>query len=127
MSKNVSSWLTIGVAVVGGVALFVGSWLGGHPVLGLGMFALMLAFSAGTVLVARGSETVRHLLDGRDERITAIDVRATAASAIVTILAIIAGAVVELAHGRSGEPYTWLAGIAGLTYIVSVIALRFRG
>jgi hypothetical protein len=35
--------------------------------------------------------------------------------------------LVEVARGHSGTPYTWLGALAGLTYILAVAYLRWRG
>ena len=123
---NRTFWLTPAIGVLAGIAFLAGSWRGGHPGWGIGMLAFMLALSAAIVVVARYSETVRHLLDRRDERITRIDLLATAASGVAIILSIIVGSVVELARGHSGDPYTWLASIGGLTYLGVVVVLWFR-
>ncbi len=65
--------------------------------------------------------------DGRDERFALIDLRATALAGTVTIVAILVAWIVELAAGRDGDPYTWLASVAGLAYILAVALLRWRG
>jgi cobalamin biosynthesis protein CobD/CbiB len=119
-------WITPAVAVAGGIAYLVASVLGGHPVLGVVLLLMMLAFAALLVLVAQHSETVRGLMDHRDERIAGIDLRATALTGVVLSLAVIGGAVVDLERGRSGTPYTWLAVVGGVTYIVSVVVQRVR-
>jgi hypothetical protein len=64
------------------------------------------------------SETIRGLCgDGRDERFQRIDIHATAFAGTVVITAIIVGFVVELAHGRDGDPYTWLGALGGVAYL----------
>src|SRR5262245_46672382 len=115
------TWLAPGFALLAGVVFLIGSWLGGHPGVGAVMLGIMVAFAAGLLLVSRYSETVRGLLDHRDERLSAIDLRATAAAGGVLILVVIGAAVVELARGHSGAPYTWLGAVAGVTYVISVV------
>jgi hypothetical protein len=119
-------WSTPAVSVVFGVVYLAAAWHSGHPWLGVGMLAVMVAFGGGLLLAARRSETVRGLLDRRDERIVNIDLRATAASGLAVILAVIAGAVIELARGHSGVPYTWLAAIGGVVYLAAVVVQRIR-
>lgn len=119
-------WVTPAIAALGGVAYLVASAAGGHPLLGVVQLAVMLVFAAGLVLAAQHSETIRGLMDRRDERLTTIDLRATAFTGLVLILAILAAAFVELGRGHSGAPYTWLGAIGGLSYIVAVIVLRVR-
>jgi hypothetical protein len=84
--------------------------------------------AAGVVFLAgRRSETVRGLLDRRDERLSAIDVRAAATSGLVLILVVIGAAVVELARGHSGAPYTWLGAVSGLAYLAAIAVQRIKG
>jgi hypothetical protein len=74
------------------------------------------------------SETVRGLRgDGRDERFAQMDMRATAVSGLVVIVALIVAWLVEIARGHSGNPYSWLLAISGLSYLITVIILRWRG
>jgi hypothetical protein len=119
-------WVTPAVGVVAGAAFLVSAWIGGHPVVGVVAAAIMVVFSVGVVLAARRSETVQGLLDRRDERLVSIDLQATAVAGLATIIAICAGAFVELARGHSGAPYTWLGAVAGVAYLAAVTALRLR-
>jgi len=64
--------------------------------------------------------------DGRDERWAMIDTRATALAGLVVITAIIIGFFVEIAHGRSGAPYTWLGALAGIAYLAGLVIGRWR-
>ncbi len=41
-------------------------------------------------------------------------------------LGIMVAFVVQLARGHNGNPYTWLAAIAGATYMIAVLVLRAR-
>ena len=41
--------------------------------------------------------------------------------------AIIIAFLVEVAHGHSGSPYSWLGAIAGIAYLAAVIIFRVRG
>ncbi len=120
-------WATPAVGLLAGVAYFVAATVSGHPALGGVLFGIMLAFTVAILLASRRSETVRGLLDRRDERIVRIDLVATAAAGVVVILAVLAGAVVELARGHSGQPYIWLGVVAGLVYVGAVVVQRVRG
>jgi hypothetical protein len=115
------------VCVVFGLGYLAAGIIGGHTVIGLAELGLMLLAAAGTVVAGRRSETVRGLIDRRDERLRGIDLRATAAAGQVVILAVIVGAMVELARGHSGTPFIWLGALAGVTYVVSVVIERVRG
>ncbi len=87
-----------------------------------------LAFTGAVVAFGGRSETIRGIRgDIRDERFQRIDIHATAFAGFVVIVTVIVGFLVEIAHGRSGNPYTWLGAIAGVSYIAAVIFMRVRG
>lgn len=120
-------WATPILSVFIGIVYLVGFSIGGKP--GQGMFglALMVAFGAALALLGRRSETVRGLLDHRDERIAGIDLRATAVTASAMIAAVLVGFVVDIARGGSGWPYDMIGAVGGLTYVLTVGYLRLRG
>jgi uncharacterized membrane protein len=123
---NGKYWATPIFGVAMGIVYLVVFSIGGRPVDGLIGLGVMLAFSVAIVLAGRRSETVRGLLDHRDERISAIDLRATAITALVMILAVLAGFVIQVARGQSGWPYDMLAAAGGVTYLAAVVVLRLR-
>jgi hypothetical protein len=45
----------------------------------------------------------------------------------ILALVIVAAAVADLARGGNGAPYTWLAAVAGVTYVGAVLAFARRG
>jgi hypothetical protein len=114
-----------GVAM--GVVYLVALSIAGSPVWGVLALAMMVAASGGLLLARRRSETVKGLLDRGDERIAAIDLRATAITALALIAVILIAFVVQIARGQSGWPYSMLGFVGGVTYIVAVIVLRVRG
>jgi hypothetical protein len=120
-------WATPILSVFIGIVYLVGFSIGDKP--GQGMFglALMVAFGVALALLGRRSETVRGLLDHRDERIAGIDLRATAVTASAMIAAVLVGFVVDIARGGSGWPYDMIGAVGGLTYVLTVGYLRLRG
>jgi hypothetical protein len=124
--SRLTFWATPAFCLLAGVAYLVAAWSAGEPRLGVVLLGIMLVFGAGIVLASRYSETVRGLLDRRDERISGIDLRATAAAGVALILCVIGGAVVELARGRSGAPYTWMALVTAVVYIAALVVQRVR-
>ena len=110
-----------------GLGVFVASWLGGQ--LGSGVFglAVMAGFGLFLLLAAGHSETIRGLTIKGDERFAQIDLVATALAGLAVITALIVAWLVQVAEGHSGSPYTWLAAVGGLTYILAVALLRWRG
>jgi hypothetical protein len=122
-----SRWFLPLFALALGGVMFGAQWISGHPGAGLVSFAI-LALTGAVVLFGGRSETIRGLRgDMRDERFQRIDIHATAFAGFVVIVAIIAGFLVELAHGRDGNPYTWLGALAGVAYIAAIVAGRLRG
>ena len=122
-----SRWFVLALCVaLGGIVLLAG-WLGGQLVSGLIGLGVMTCFGL-VVAFASGSETIRGLRgDGRDERFALIDIKATAITGHVLIIAVVVGFLVETARGHSGNPFTWLGAIAGLTYVLAVAYFRWRG
>ena len=120
-------WVLPLLSLLIGIAYLLAATVGGKPQLGLEMFGIMAAFAVGIVVLGGRSETIRGLRgDERDERFAMLDLRATAYTALVLILAILGGFIYEIARGRGGAPYFWLGALAGVTYLVCVIVLRFR-
>jgi len=56
-----------------------------------------------------------------------MDLRATALTGQVLIIAVIVGWLVEVAEGHSGNPAQWLASLGGFSYLVAIALLRWRG
>lgn len=120
-------WATPALCVLFGL-VFLLAFLASHqPLAGALALAVMVAAGVLSVVLGRYSETVRGLMDRQDERIVSIDQRAITGAAMVMVLALIAGTVVEVARGHSGAPYTWLAAVFGLTYLGALAVLRLRG
>jgi hypothetical protein len=127
MHVTKTRWFLPLFAVALGLVMLVAQWIGGNALSGLGSLGIMTAFGA-VVLFGGRSETIRGLRgDGRDERFRQIDIHATAVAGLAVIIAIIVGFVVELAHGRSGNPYGWLGAIGGLAYLAAIVVFRLRG
>ncbi len=127
MANRHVRWVTPAVGLIIGIGYLVAGWAGGNLLFGLLGFGIMAVFSVGLLLVARRSETVRGLLDRRDERIVAIDWQATAVAGAVVIGAIIVAFIVEIARGQDGAPYYCLGALGGVTYMLAVLVLRLRG
>ena len=127
MRVTETKWLMPFFCVALGLVVFAAQWIGGDAGSGLVSLGIMWGFGA-LILLGGRSETIRGLRgDGRDERFKTIDIHATALSGLAVIIAIIVAFVVELARGRSGEPYTWLGAVAGISYLIAVVVLRVRG
>ena len=79
MSRKYPATPIFGAAM--GVVYLVALSIAGQPVWGVLALAIMVAFSGALLLARRRSETMKNLLDRKDERISAIDLRATAITA----------------------------------------------
>jgi len=124
---SVSRWLMPAGCVLFGCVMLLAGWLGHQLVTGLIGLVVMACFGLFVALAGR-SETIRGLRgDGRDERFAQIDLRATAATGMVLIVAVIVAFLVEIARGHDGSPYTWLGALAGVAYVAAVAFLRWRG
>jgi hypothetical protein len=125
--RNRGYWATVVLGVGIGIVYLIGFAAGGKPLLGVGALAIMVAFTGALLLAGRRSETVRGLLNHRDERISAIDLRATAVTALAMIAVILVGFVVSIARGGSGWPYDMIGFVGGLAYVAGVVYFRVRG
>lgn len=115
------------VSLAIGLAYLLAGWAGGNLAFGLTGLAIMTALAVVLLLVRRRSETVRGLLDRRDERINQIDLKATAFAGSAVIAAVIVAFIVEIARGHDGSQYAWLGAVGGTAYILGVLVLRVRG
>jgi hypothetical protein len=122
-----TKWFLPAFCVVLGVGVLAAQWIGGDPRSGLYSLAILTGFGL-LVLLGGRSETVRGLRgDGRDERFRMIDLAATAFAGIVLVSVIIVMWMVELARGHDGNPYGALGALGGLSYLVAIAFMRWRG
>ena len=111
-----------------GVLLFAASAIGGQPILGLGMFAVMAVYSAVLVVFGDRSETI-GVLGGRpaDERLASFNILATAIAGTVAVVVAIVGFLWAIAHGQSGNDFAVVAAAAGIGYLAAILWFRWRG
>jgi hypothetical protein len=118
-------WLT-SVSILLGLGCLAAFWVGGNPWQGLFSFLLLAAFGAVFAVGGR-SDAIRGLRgDGRDEYWRQLDWDATGLAGGLLILVVVGMCMWEWAHGRDGTPYTQLGAIAGVAYVVALVALRLR-
>jgi hypothetical protein len=122
-----SRWLLPLFCLGLGVVIFLVTWLGGQLVAGLISLGLFVAFGLLILVLTGRSETVRGLTVGRDERFAQIDLRATAFAGLVVLITMIVAWLVQIAQGRSGNPYGWLLAVSGLAYLLAIALFRWRG
>lgn len=109
-----------------GVGCLIAFWIGDN--LRQGLFSLALLGGLGVLFALGGrSETIRGLRgDGRDEYWSALDRDATLLAGLALIVVLIGLCFWEWAHGRDGSPYSQLAAIGGVAYVLAYAGLRLR-
>lgn len=123
-----TKWAVPGFSVLLGVLFFAASALGGQPLLGVGMLAVMAAYGIVLVAFSGRSETV-GVLRGQpvDERFAGFNVLATAVAGVAAILMALGGFAWQIARGESGWDFALVAAAAGVTYLAALAWLRVRG
>jgi hypothetical protein len=110
-----------------GVLLFAASAIGGQPVVGIGMFAVMAIYSL--VLVAFGGRSeIVGVLRGQpvDERLAGFNLVASAVAGVAAVVVALGGFVWQIAHGQTGTDFAVVAAVGGIGYIVALAWLRWR-
>jgi hypothetical protein len=125
-SRSSARWAVPAVSVVAGVGYFVAGLVGDNLRFGVFGLLLMLGFGALFLLGSRRSETLAGLRDRRDERINQLDMTATVVAGNTVLVAVLALFMVEIAQGKDGSPYSALGALGGLTYVVTLLYLRYR-
>ena len=122
-----SRWYLPAFCLFMGVVMFGAFAIGDN--LGQGVFSFGVMSALGALfLFGRRSETLDGLAGpGRDERWAMIDLRATALAGAVTTAFVIGAWLYEVANGRDGYEFALIGGVGGLSYIIAVAALRWRG
>ncbi len=122
-----TKWVVPLFSVALGITVLVAQAIGNHLGSGLVSLGIMVAFGAVFLFGGR-SETIRGLRgDGRDERFARMDLLASWFAGMAILVAVLVAFIVEMARGRDGNPFTWLAAIGGVSYIAAVLVLRWRG
>ena len=121
-------WFMPAFCVLFAALFFAAFAIGGDAASGAYSAAVLLFIGAVFYFGARRSETLAGLGGpGRDERWAMIDLRATGFAGLVLILALIGAWLYEIANGRDGNPYGLLCAVAGIAYLIAVVAQRVRG
>jgi hypothetical protein len=122
-----SRWGMPSFCLLLGAVVFAAFAIGDNVGQGIASLLIMAALGAA-FLFGRRSETLQGLGGpGRDERWAMIDLRATAAAGVVTIAFVIGAWLYEVARGEDGTEFALIGAVAGLSYIVAVALLRWRG
>ena len=119
-------WAVPGTAALAGAAYLGAGLVGDDVAFGVLGLLLMLGVAAVFLLASRRSETVAGLRDRTDERINELDRTASLTAGMVVLLAVLVMFVVEVARGEDGSPYAALGALGGVSYVASMVWLRYR-
>ena len=119
-------WAAPLVCVVLGLVFLTVFWISGNPGAGLGSLAVMVGY--GLLLLLGGRSEIVGTLRGQapDERYGMFDLRATAITGTVTLSVLVGAALYELARGQDPSPYVLIIAIAAVTYLATLLWLRWR-
>ncbi len=125
-TKSTKRWAVPLLCLLLGFAFLVAFWVSGNPGAGLGPFAVMAGY--GALLLVGGRSEIVRVLRGQapDERYRMFDLRASAITGTVTLSILTGGFFYELARGQDGNPYGLILAAAGVTYIATLLVLRWR-
>jgi hypothetical protein len=119
--------VTAAVLLVGGGAVAAATWASGDHGLAVGLVVFYVLAAGVAYLWSGGKGDVAAIMRvGGDERQKGIDRDATAITGMAMSLAALVGAIVETA--RDGDPGAFgvMCLVGGLSYVVALIALRYR-
>jgi len=117
------------VGVVIGLAIGAAELVGGGTVVGAAIStAIPIGYAVVVTLLARRSETV-GVLAGRpvDERWELMNQEAAAWALGLSAIVVIAAFIVADATGGDRFPYAFAGAVMAVTYVGSLVVLRFRG
>ena len=114
------------VAVAVGVIYLAVGLVGDQLVFAFSGFGIMLGLALVLWLLRSRSETLKGLVNHGDERINAMDLKATAFSGMAVLVAVLVAFVIDIARGNDGMPYSWLAAVGGASYAGSLVIQRLR-
>ena len=125
-TTNNKGWAVPLVCVLLGLAFLAVFWISGNPGAGLGSLAVMVGY--GLLLLLGGRSEIVRTLRGQapDERYGMFDLRATAITGTVTLSVLVWGTLYQLAQGQDPGPYVLILAIAAVTYLASLLWLRWR-
>lgn len=114
------------ILAVGGGALAAAAWIGGDPVIAIGLVVFyVLAGGVACIWAGRDSDVGAIMRAGGDERQRRLDRDATAVAGLVMALTAIVGAIVSTAL-NSGNPggYGVICFVGGVSYVVALFVTK---
>jgi len=122
-----TKWAMPAIALLLGALFLTAAAIGGQPIVGLAMLAVMVIY--GLVLgVFGGRNEIVGVLRGQpeDERLAGFDLVATAVAGLAAILVALGGFLWQIAHGQGGTDFALVAAGAGVAYLAALLWLRWR-
>jgi hypothetical protein len=118
---------TAAVLLVAGGAVAAATWVSGERGMAIGLVAFYVVAAGVAYVWSGGTGDVAAIMRvGGDERQRSMDRDATAIVGLVMSVAAIVGVIVQTARGASPDGYGLMCVVGGITYTVSLIALRRR-
>lgn len=116
------------VLLIGGGAVAMAAWVGGHPGVSAVVIGAYIVLAIIAFVWSGGRGDVAAIMrGGSDERQRSIDLRATAVAALATGLVALGGAVVNIARtGGNPGAYGVICMVFGISYGVALAVLRLR-
>jgi hypothetical protein len=119
--------VTAAVLVIGGGAVAAATWASGDHGLAVGLVAIYAVAAVVAYVWSGGRGDIAAIMRvGGDERQRGIDRDATAITGLVMVFAALTGAVIQTARSADPGAYGVMCAVGGITYSVSLIALRHR-
>jgi hypothetical protein len=119
--------LTGGFLFLPGTATAVAAWIGGAPWLALCLLSFYLVGSLIMYLWSgRGGDVAAIMRVQGDERQKMIDSQATVVAAGAVLTFCLAGMMVDLAGGGTGNPWALICAVGGASYAVALAVIRLR-
>ena len=113
--------------LVGGGAIAAATWASGDHGLAVGLVVFYVLSAGVAYLWSGGKGDVAAIMRvGGDERQKGIDRDATAITGMALSLAALVGAIVETARDGNPGAFGIMCLVGGLSYVVALIALRYR-
>ncbi len=115
------------VLAVGGCGVAIATWVSGEHGLAIGLLAIY-AVAAVIAYVWSGAkgDVAAIMRIGGDERQRGMDRDATAITGLVVVIAAIIGAIIQTARSADPGAYGVICAVGGISYAVSLFALRRR-
>jgi hypothetical protein len=115
------------VLVVGGGGVAIATWVSGEHGMAIGLVAIYAVAAVVAYVWSGGIGDVAAIMRiGGDERQRGMDRDATAIMGIVVVLAAILGVIIQTARNADPGAYGVICAVGGISYAVSLFALRRR-